>query len=109
MQQSWTRTRPALINRVDSGDVVVLHDPQTAGLVEAFTKRGARVVWRCHIGTDRPNAHTEEGWDFLQESLRSCSAYIFSHRGFVPRFLADADVTIIAPSIDPADCEEYGV
>ncbi len=91
----------ALINRVDSGDVVVLHDPQTVGLVEALTKRGARVVWRCHIGTDRRNAHTEEGWDFLQESLRSCSAYVFSHWSFVPRFLADADVTIIAPSIDP--------
>ena len=43
----------ALINRVNEGDVVVLHDPQTVGLAEPLAKRGARVVWRCHIGTER--------------------------------------------------------
>ena len=37
----------ALVRR---GDVVVLHDPQTAGLIPAMRRRGARVVWRCHIG-----------------------------------------------------------
>jgi trehalose synthase len=30
----------ALINRINEGDVVVLHDPQTVGLAEAVTKRG---------------------------------------------------------------------
>ena len=84
MPQSSPGTRFALVNRVDPGDVVVLHDPQTVGLGEALTKRGTRVVWRCHIGTDRRNAHTEEGWDFLQESLRSCSAYIFLAPGLRP-------------------------
>jgi trehalose synthase len=91
----------ALVNRVNEGDVVVLHDPQTVGLAEPLTKRGARVVWRCHIGTERSNAYTEEGWNFLQGYLKLCCAYVFSHSGFVPRFLAGADVSIIAPSIDP--------
>jgi trehalose synthase len=91
----------ALINRVNEEDVVVLHDPQTVGLAEPLTKRGARVVWRCHIGTERSNAHTEEGWNFLQGYLKLCCAYVFSHAGFVPRFLSGADVAIIAPSIDP--------
>ena len=91
----------ALIDRVAEGDVVFLHDPQTAGLAEALTAQGARVVWRCHIGTERSNAYTEEGWNFLQGHLRSCRTYVFSHRGFVPQFLSSADVTIIAPSIDP--------
>ncbi len=91
----------ALSNRVNEGDVVVLHDPQTAGLAGALTERGARVVWRCHIGTERINAHTEEGWNFLEKHLRFCCTYVFSHLGFVPRFLAGADLAIIAPSIDP--------
>lgn len=91
----------ALINRIHEGDVVVLHDPQTVGLAEPLTERGARVVWRCHIGTERSNAHTEQAWNFLQRYLSSCCTYVFSHSGFVPRFLADADLAIIAPSIDP--------
>src|SRR5271165_3374169 len=30
-------------------DVVILHDPQTAGLVEAVRRSGAIAVWRCHV------------------------------------------------------------
>jgi trehalose synthase len=91
----------ALANRVNAGDVVVLHDPQTVGLAEPLAKRGARVVWRCHIGTERRNAYTEEGWRFIEGYLRFCCTLVFSHVGFVPRFLAGADVAVIAPSIDP--------
>ena len=91
----------ALTSRVDEGDVVVLHDPQTAGLAGPLAQRGARVVWRCHIGTERTNAYTEEGWDFIRPYLKPCCAHVFSHLGFVPQFLIGADVSIIAPSIDP--------
>ena len=91
----------ALANRVNAGDVVVLHDPQTVGLAEPLAKRGARVVWRCHIGTERRNAYTEEGWKFIEGYLRLCRTLVFSHVGFVPRFLGGADVAVIAPSIDP--------
>ena len=90
-----------LLNRVNAGDVVVLHDPQTAGLAAPLAGRGARVVWRCHIGTERSNGYTEEAWNFLAPYLRHCMAYVFSHSGFVPDFLAGPDVSIIRPSIDP--------
>ena len=90
-----------LLNRVNAGDVVVLHDPQTAGLAAPLAGRGARVVWRCHIGTERRNGYTEEGWNFLAPYLGYCRAYVFSHSGFVPDFLAGAGVSIIRPSIDP--------
>src|SRR5262249_35115754 len=33
-------------------DLVVVHDPQPAGLVPVLAARGARVIWRCHIGHD---------------------------------------------------------
>ena len=59
------------------------------------------MVWRCHIGTERTNGFTEEGWNFLEPHLAHCRAYVFSHLGFVPRLLERADVSIIPPSIDP--------
>jgi trehalose synthase len=91
----------ALAGRIRRGDVVLLHDPQTAGLATALIERGAHVVWRCHIGADRSNQFTEEGWAFLAPHLEACRTFVFSHAGFVPPLLADADVWIIAPSIDP--------
>ncbi len=97
------RNAAALASRVNEGDVVVLHDPQTVGLARAIAQRGARVVWRCHIGADRPNRYTEEAWEFLKPYLDHCGAFVFSHRGFVPQLISDSgsDVYVIAPSIDP--------
>ena len=43
-----------LARLIKTGDVVVLHDPQTAGLLPALKARGAIVVWRSHVGADRP-------------------------------------------------------
>lgn len=74
----------ALDGRVQRDDVVILHDPQTAGLAGSLAELGARVVWRCHVGTDRTNTFTEEAWAFLAPHLERCRAYVFSHRGFVP-------------------------
>jgi trehalose synthase len=39
-----------LASLVRPGDVVILHDPQTAGLASALSAAGARLIWRCHIG-----------------------------------------------------------
>ena len=91
----------SLLNRIGAGDVVMLHDPQTLGLAGPLAERGALVVWRCHIGTERTNGYTEEGWRFLEPFLAPCRAYVFSHRGFVPPLLEASEVHIIAPLIDP--------
>ena len=40
---------------VRAGDVVVLHDPQTAGLAPGLASLGAHVVWVCHVGVDHPS------------------------------------------------------
>jgi trehalose synthase len=90
-----------LTTRVNEGDVVVLHDPQTLGLAPALAQQGARIVWRCHIGTERANGFTDEAWGFLGPYFADCCAYVFSHRGFVPQLLTAAEVDIIAPSVDP--------
>ena len=44
-----------LVELVDADDVVLLHDPQTAGLIGPLKRTGAKVIWRCHIGIDEPN------------------------------------------------------
>ena len=91
----------AIDGRIHRGDVVVLHDPQTAGLANHLIRYGVHVAWRCHIGSDRTNTFTEEAWSFLHPHLAHCRTFVFSHAAFVPAQLAGADVWIIEPSIDP--------
>jgi trehalose synthase len=81
------------------GDIVILHDPQTAGLVTALPD-GIQVVWRSHIGRDVPNALADEAWSFLYEYIRPAEGWIFSRHEYVPPGLDPARVTIIAPSVD---------
>ena len=59
------RNADELLAVVRPGDVVLIHDPQPAGLVEAVKRAGARVVWRCHVGRDEPNVWTARAWEFL--------------------------------------------
>jgi trehalose synthase len=86
---------------VSSGDIVVLHDPQTAGMVEPLRGRGATVVWRCHIGADRANQHTDRGWAFLRPFAEAADACVFSRREYAPGWLPPQRVVVIPPSLDP--------
>src|SRR4051794_36962984 len=89
-----------LCARVRAGDIVVLHDPQTAGLVARLRTCGARVIWRCHVGLDVPNEHAHEAWNFLEPYVLQADAYVFSREAFVWEGLDPAKRAIIAPSID---------
>ena len=44
-----------LAQRIGHDDVVLLHDPQTAGMVPRLLELGVPVIWRAHIGLDLPN------------------------------------------------------
>ena len=90
-----------LAARVRPGDVVLLHDPQTAGLAAPLADAGARVVWRCHIGVDWENEVTRAGWEFLRPHLAAAEAYVFSRRDYVPSWVPAGRAWIIPPSIDP--------
>ena len=89
-----------LADLVRPGDIVVLHDPQTAGLVEPSLEVGAHVVWRCHVGIDLPNDLARSAWRFLLPHVTPADAYIFSRRAFAWEGLDASRVTIIPPSID---------
>jgi trehalose synthase len=90
-----------LAARVRPGDVVLLHDPQTAGLAAPLARAGARVVWRCHIGVDWEDEVTRAGWEFLRPHLAAAEAFVFSRRDYVPAWIPAGKVWIIPPSIDP--------
>jgi len=90
-----------LASRVRPGDVWVVHDPQPAGLVPALRRAGAVVIWRCHIGRDQPNEHTERAWQFLRPYVEDADAFVFSREAFAPPWVDRARLSIIPPSIDP--------
>ena len=83
------------------GDVVVVHDPQPAGLVATAKQAGANVVWRCHVGLDRPNEWSDRSWEFLRPYLADADAIVASRAGFGPPWIDPGQVHVIKPSIDP--------
>jgi trehalose synthase len=89
-----------LVGLVDADDVVLLHDPQTAGLIGPLKRTGAKVIWRCHIGIDTPHDLARRAWEFLRIDVEQADAYVFSRAAFVWEGLDDAKVRVIAPSID---------
>jgi trehalose synthase len=87
--------------QVSSRDIVLLHDPQTAGLAGALRETGATVIWRCHVGRDQPNDRTRAAWEFLRPYLQHAQALVFSRRDYAPEWVEDERLVVIPPSIDP--------
>jgi len=82
-------------------DIVLLHDPQTAGLAPELLRAGAIVIWRCHIGADEVNAEVDLGWDFLEPYLEGVHAFVFSRAQYIPECCDHTRSAIIPPAIDP--------
>jgi trehalose synthase len=95
------RNADELLALVRPRDVVLIHDPQPAGLVAAAKRAGARVVWRCHVGVDQPNQWSERAWEFLRPYLAEVDAMVVSRAAFAPAWADPARVHVIPPSIDP--------
>lgn len=79
-----------------NGDVILIHDPQPAGMILRKKEIGRQWIWRCHIDVSNPDP---VAWNFLKPYVKKYDAAIFSMPDFaqrlpVPQFL-------IAPSIDP--------
>jgi len=79
-------------------DLIVIHDPQPAALIQWYPKRKNRWVWRCHIDLSHPNPQL---WGFLKPYVEKYDAAIFSSALFSPR-LAIPQYRFY-PAIDPLD------
>jgi trehalose synthase len=90
-----------LAARVRPEDVVLLHDPQTAGMIPRLRELGvSHLVWRAHVGLDLPNDLAREAWRFLIGYVEPADAYIFSRPAFAWEGLDLTKSMTIAPSID---------
>ncbi|MGH2747246.1 MAG: glycosyltransferase [Actinomycetota bacterium] len=94
------RNAEELADRVRPEDVVMLHDPQTAGLVTPLKQKGATVLWRCHVGLDVPNELARGAWRFLIPYVTEADGYVFSRRAFAWEDLDTDRISIVPPSID---------
>ncbi|MBD3366856.1 MAG: glycosyltransferase [Candidatus Eisenbacteria bacterium] len=81
---------------LESADVVFIHDPQPAPLLEMCPNREGRWIWRCHIDVSRPYRPI---WRFLKGFLQNYDASVFSLAAFSHRL--PHPQYLIPPSIDP--------
>jgi trehalose synthase len=89
-----------LAARLRPADVVLLHDPQTAGMIPRLRALDVPIIWRAHVGVDVPNDLAREAWRFLIGYVEQADAYVFSRPGFTWEGLDRDRLTVIAPSID---------
>ncbi|HJR44272.1 MAG TPA: glycosyltransferase [Actinomycetota bacterium] len=99
-EQALEPNATEMVELVEEGDVVLLHDPQTAGLSTPLKEAGAVVLWRCHVGLDTPNDKARAAWSFLKPFLETSDSFIFSREAFVWDDLPDEKIQIVPPSID---------
>jgi trehalose synthase len=100
-----------LVSLVHPQDIVILHDPQTAGLAAGVRQTGARIIWRCHVGVDAANDYAREAWDFLRGYVLGAHLFVFSRAGFAWEGLSRDRISVIRPSIDafsPKNADQTG-
>ncbi len=90
-----------LHERIRPDDIVILHDPQTAGLAPHLRTTGAALIWRCHVGTDSPNTIARQAWSWLLRYVECADCYVFSRRAYAWDCLDERRTRVVAPSIDP--------
>ncbi len=90
------RNSEELRKKLEDADIVFIHDPQPAPLLEYCPERKGKWIWRCHIDASRPYRPV---WKYLRSFVSGYDASIFSLAAFaqpVPHV-----EYLIAPSIDP--------
>jgi trehalose synthase len=83
-ERTLSTNAPGIERAVRRGDVVLVHDPQPAGLVPVLLEAGALVIWRCHVGLDETNAWAERAWRFVRPYVEDAHGFVFSRRRFAP-------------------------
>jgi trehalose synthase len=95
-EKTNTENAERLRPKLNDADIVFIHDPQPAPLLNLCTNRKGKWIWRCHIDVSRPNRPV---WKYLKSYIKDYDASVFSLAAFAqslphPEYL-------IPPSIDP--------
>ena len=99
-ERTIAREADELTTLISPGDVVMLHDPQVAGLTSPAKELGATVFWRSHIGADEPDDVVRGAWTFLRPNVEHADGIIFSREAHVWDDLPRERVAIIPPCVD---------
>ncbi len=85
-----------LHDTLNDADIVFIHDPQPAPLLQYFPNRKGKWIWRCHIDVSQPDRLT---WKYIKKHIKNYDASIFS----IPAFsqVLPHIQYLIPPSIDP--------
>lgn len=87
-----------LRSSIEAADIVFIHDPQPAALIQSFPNRQNKWIWRCHIDASSPNRTI---WRYLRQYVTKYDASIFSLADFAQSL--PHPMYLIAPSINPLD------
>jgi len=80
-------------------DVVIIHDPQPAGVRAGALDKAKHWVWRCHIDLSTPHPPTLAR---LLPDIQGYDASLFHLQQYVPEGMDSASgVNIVPPAIDP--------
>ncbi len=104
MPESWLRdyeetnrkNAESLREKLSEADIVFIHDPQPAPLLDYCPDRKGKWVWRCHIDVSKPYRPV---WKYLSSFVDGYDASIFSLANFARRL--PHIQYLIPPSIDP--------
>ncbi len=95
-QETNTRNAERLRPVLEAADVVFIHDPQPAPLLDLCPERRGAWIWRCHIDVGAPHPPV---WNALAEHLAGYDASIFHLQEYARPLPHHQE--IIPPSIDP--------
>lgn len=91
----------AFRQRLSPRDMLVIHDPQPAGMGALLKKQlGLHATWRCHIGLEHESPASAAGWSFLRPYVTAYDHAVFSAEAYVPSYLSE-NVSIVEPTLDP--------
>jgi len=81
-------------------DVIIIHDPQPAGIKRLVPDKAATWVWRCHIDLSEPNPDAIER---IVPLVREYDATVWHVPEYVPAGMdgGSGGVYILPPAIDP--------
>jgi trehalose synthase len=81
---------------LENADIVFIHDPQPAPLLNELPNRKGKWIWRCHIDVSRPYRPL---WKYLRRFVTGYDASIWSLAAFAQPL--PHPMYLVPPSIDP--------
>lgn len=85
-----------LKDKLLDADIVFIHDPQPAPLLNYTPERRGKWIWRCHIDVSKPDRTI---WKYLRNFVSGYDASVFSIADFAQPL--PHTQYLIPPSIDP--------